>query len=267
MVDVQALTEVQKAIWTAGDFAAVAPMLEDASAAVVERLGVSADHDYLDVATGSGNAAILGARRGARTTGLDLVPKLIDAARERGRREGLDVEWILGDAQNLPFADDSFDRVSSVFGVMFAPDHATAAGELVRVSRPGGVIAVTAWTPEGLSGQTFIRLGALIGPPPEGVQPPILWGTEGHVRELFAGHAVETERRMLVMEHESMEAWQEESERNVGPLVLAKAALEPQGRWQAVRDELRAIYTEANEAEGGAMRVQSEYLLTTITVS
>ena len=171
MVDFQALTEVQKAIWTAGDFAAVAPMLEDASAAVVERLAVSADHDYLDVATGSGNAAILGAWRGARTTGLDLVPKLIDAARERSRQEGLDVEWIVGDAQDLPFADDNFDRVSSVFGAMFAPDHATAAAELVRVCRPGGLIAVTGWTPEGLNGQTFIRLGSMMGPPPEGAQP------------------------------------------------------------------------------------------------
>ena len=186
MVDFQALTEGQKAIWTAGDFAAVAPMLEDASMAVVERLGVSADHDYLDVATGSGNAAILAARRGARTTGLDIVPKLIAAARKRSRQEGLDVEWIVGDAQDLPFADATFDRVSSVFGAMFAPDHATTAAELIRVCRQGGLIAVTGWTPEGLNGQTFIRLGSLMGPPPEGVQPPILWGTETHVRELFA---------------------------------------------------------------------------------
>lgn len=242
-------------------------MLEGASAAAVERLGVSADHDYLDVATGNGNAAILAARRGARTTGLDLVPKLIDAARERSRQEGLDVEWIVGDAQDLPFADDSFDRVSSVFGAMFAPDHATAAAEIVRVCRPGGLIAVTGWTPAGLNGRLFMRLGAMMGPPPEGAQPPILWGTEAHVRALFAGQTVKTERRMVVMEHESMEAWQEESERNLGPIVLAKAALEPQGRWEAVRDEIRAIYDDANEAQGGAVRVQSEYLLTTITVS
>jgi ubiquinone/menaquinone biosynthesis C-methylase UbiE len=266
MPDFQALTEVQKAIWDAGDLPALAPLLEDASAAVVDRLGVAADHDYLDVATGSGNAAILGARRGARTTGLDLVPRLIDAARQRSADEGLDVEWLVGDAQDLPFADDSFDRVSSVFGAMFAPDHPRAAAELVRVCRPGGLVAVTAWTPEGLNGRMFMRLGQIMGPPPEGVQPPILWGTEDHVRELFAGHEVETERRMLVMEHESMEAWQEEAEAKIGSLVLAKAALEPQGRWGEVRDEMRAIYDEANEATGGAVRVKAEYLLTTVTV-
>lgn len=267
MPDFAALTQVQKAMWDAGDFPAVAPMLEDASRMVVDTLEVSAGQDYLDVATGSGNAAILGARRGARTTGLDLVPKLIDAARERSAAEGLEIEWIVGDAQDLPFGHDSFDRVSSVFGAMFAPDHARAASELARVCRPGGRIAVTAWTPEGLNGQTFMIIGRVMGPPPEGVQPPILWGTEDHVRELFADHQIETERRMLVIEHESMEVWQEETESKVGPMVLAKAALEPQGRWEAVRDQIAAIYEDANEAEDGGVRVRSEYLLTTVTVS
>jgi SAM-dependent methyltransferase len=267
MPDFAALTQVQKAMWDAGDFPAVAPMLEDASRVVVDMLEVSAGQDYLDVATGSGNAAILGARRGARTTGLDLVPKLIDAARKRSSAEGVEIEWIVGDAQDLPFGDDSFDRVSSVFGAMFAPDHARAASELARVCRPGGRIAVTAWTPEGLNGQTFMTIGRVMGPPPEGVQPPILWGTEDHVGELFAGHQIETERRMLVIEHESMEVWQEETENKVGPMVLAKAALEPQGRWEAVRDQIAAIYEDANEAEDGGVRVRSEYLLTTVTVS
>ena len=114
MPDFAALTQVQKAMWDAGDFPAMAPMLEDASRVVVETLGLTAGQDYLDVATGSGNAAILGARRGARTTGLDLVPKLIDAAAERSAAEGLEISWLVGDAQDLPFADDSFDRVSSV---------------------------------------------------------------------------------------------------------------------------------------------------------
>lgn len=267
MPDFAALTEVQKAMWDAGDFPAIAPMLEDASRVVVDKLELSAGQDYLDVATGSGNAAILGARRGARTTGLDLVPKLIDAARERSAAEGLEIEWIVGDAQDLPFGDDSFDRVSSVFGAMFAPDHARAASELARVCRPCGQIAVTAWTPEGLNGQMFMSVGRAMGPPPEGVQSPILWGTENHVRELFADHQIQTERRMLVIEHESMEVWQKEADSKVGAMVLAKAALEPQGRWEAVRDQIAAIYEDANEAEGGGLRVRSEYLLTTVTPS
>ncbi len=116
---------------------------------IVESIGVGDGHDYLDVATGSGNAAEAAARRGARVTGLDLVPELIDAARARFASAGLEAEFVVGDAENLPFEDESFDRVTSIFGVMFAPRHQVAATELVRVARPGAVIGVTAWTPSG----------------------------------------------------------------------------------------------------------------------
>jgi SAM-dependent methyltransferase len=259
-----AMTERQKAMWSAGDWPAIAPTIADASSVVVEKLGVGPGHDYLDVATGSGTAAILGAARGARTTGLDFVPKLVDAATERAAAEGVEATFVVGDAQDLPFEDDSFDRVSSVFGAMFAPDQERAAAELVRVCRPGGIIAVAAWTPEGLNGRMFMTLGKHLPPPPEGFKPPILWGTEARVRELFAGHDTETERVMLTTEYEDFDEFVERFEGTLGPMVMARQALEPQGKWAAVREEVLAIYEDANQVERPAIRTSAEYLLTTV---
>ena len=228
------------------------------------KLGVGPGHDYLDVATGSGTAAILGAKRGARTTGLDFVPKLVEAARDRAEAEGLEARFVVGDAQDLPFDDDSFDRVSSVFGAMFAPDQERAAAELVRVCRPGGMIAVAAWTPEGLNGRMFMTLGRYMPPPPDGFKPPILWGTESRVRELFAGHDVQCERVLLTSEFEDLDEFVELFENTLGPMVMARKVLEPEGRWAAARAEVLGIYKDANQSELPAIRTSAEYLLTTI---
>lgn len=261
-----ALTERQKAVWGAGDWAAVAHTIAHPSSVVVDRLGIEAGHDYLDVATGSGTAAILGAKRGARTTGLDFVPKLVDAARSRAAEEGVEATFVVGDAQDLPFEDDSFDRVSSVFGAMFAPDQERAAAELIRVCRPGGKIAVTAWTPEGLNGRMFMTLGKYMPPPPEGFKPPVLWGTEARVQELFAGHDVQTERLLNTFENASSADFFVFLENNLGPLVMAKALLGEQGRWEEADAEVRSIYVSANEADPPAIRTSAEYLLTTVQV-
>jgi SAM-dependent methyltransferase len=258
------LTDRQKAVWSAGDWPTIAPTIADASRVVVEKLGVGADHDYLDVATGSGTAAILGAQRGARTTGLDFVPKLVDAATERAAAEGVEATFVVGDAQDLPFEDDSFDRVSSVFGAMFAPDQVRAAAELVRVCRPGGMIAVAAWTPEGLNGQMFMTLGKHLPPPPEGFMPPVLWGTEARVNELFAGHDVQTERVMLTTEYERFDDFVELFEGTLGPMVMARKVLEPEGKWETARSEVHAIYKGANQLELPAIRTCAEYLLTVV---
>jgi ubiquinone/menaquinone biosynthesis C-methylase UbiE len=260
MPDYAALTARQKAVWSSGDWPAVAPTIVDASAVVVDALGVAEGHDYLDVATGSGTAAIMGRKRGARTTGLDFVPELIEYA----RAADADVEWVVGDAQELPFEDDSFDRVSSVFGAMFAPDQAKAAAELVRVCRPGGVIAVTAWTPEGVNGQMFATIGKHLPPPPEGFQPPVLWGTEDRVRELFAGCEVETSRQVVTFDEPDREAFYDRWEEQLGPLVMAKAALEPEGKWDAARADVHAVYDGANQATDGGLRVEAEYQLTVV---
>ena len=148
---------------------------------MVESIGVGEGDDYLDIATGSGNAAEAAARRGARVTGLDLVPELIDAARARFQAAGLDAEFVVGNAESLPFDDDSFDRVTSVFGMMFAPRHQAAADEIVRVARPGAAIAIAAWTPSGLNGRMFKLLGEHMPPPPEGFVPPVKCGEEEYV--------------------------------------------------------------------------------------
>jgi SAM-dependent methyltransferase len=265
MPDFTAMTDRQRAVWSAGDWTAVADTIADASRVVVERLGVGPGHDYLDVATGNGTAAIYGARAGGRVTGLDFVPALVEAATERARAEGVEATFVVGDAADLPFEDSSFDRVSSVFGCMFAPDQKRAAAELVRVCRPGGRIVVTAWTPEGLNGQMFMRLGKFMPPPPEGFRPPVLWGTEARVNELFAGHDVQTERLMLRTEADSFEERSELLINSFGPMVVARAALEPQGRWEEAREEMTSVFREANQADDGRMVTEAEYLLTTIT--
>jgi SAM-dependent methyltransferase len=261
------LKEGQRRIWASGDWPAFAPIVQDVADAAVDAIGVGEGHDFLDVATGSGNAAIAAARRGARVTGLDLVPELVEAARKRAAEEGVSAEFVVGNAEELPFADDSFDRITSIFGAMFAPRHQMAADELVRVARPGAVIAVTAWTPEGMNGQMFKTLGEHMPPPPEGFMPPAMWGTEEHVRELFSGPGleVECEKRMATIEFESAEQWMDHCEENLGPIVMAKAALGPQGKWEAARADLDALENRFNEADDGTMCAHAEYLLTKVT--
>lgn len=262
-IDVSGIKEGQRMMWTAGDYPDLARNIEDVAELVVERAGASAGQTLLDVATGSGNVAIPAAQAGAQVTGLDLTPKLLEAARERAASAGLDVNFVEGDAEELPFEDDSFDRVTSCFGVIFAPRQQVAASELVRVAKPGGRIVFTAWTPEGVNGRMFRTVGSYMPPPPPELKPPVTWGEEDHVRELFAASGVELafERHMATFEDESIEAWLDYNARVLGPMVMAKAALEPQGRWEDLRGDLAKLYTQANEAEDGSMRVRAEYLL------
>jgi SAM-dependent methyltransferase len=261
------LKERQKKVWDAGDFATIARRIEAQSPVLLDELGVEAGHDLLDVACGTGNALIPAAQRGATATGLDITPKLLEVARERARDAGVEVELIEGDAEDLPFEDRSFDRVTSLFGVMFAPDHERAAGELLRVVRPGGKVGVSAWTPEGLIGRMFMTVAGHMPPPPEGFRPPILWGVEDHVRGLLgSGGELSAERRTVTMEGPSVEAWMASDEVALGPIVVAKATLEPEGKWQALRDALVALYEEVNEADDGSFRAEAEYLMTTVAV-
>jgi SAM-dependent methyltransferase len=263
-------TNRQRETWAAGDWPDLAQYIQEVSDVVVEQLGVGEGDDHLDVATGSGNAAITGAERGAKVVGLDLVPQLLEAARRRAAAAGLEVEWVEGDAASLPFEDDSFDRVTSVFGSMFAPEHERAAAELVRVTRPGGAVGVTAWTPEGLNGQMLATLGRHLPPPPPELKPPILWGDEDHVRGLFQasdGVDVSCERRTVSFEADSTEDWVDYFEDALGPVVMARAALEPQGKWDEARSELVELYERYNEAKDGGLRAPAEYLLTTVRLA
>lgn len=163
-------------MWGTGDYEAVAEKVTSIGDVLVSRADIKPGDKVLDVACGTGNATVPAAKSGAIVTGVDLSPGLIRIAQARGARAGVDVEWMEGDAQALPFDDDIFDRVISAIGHMFAPDHQRAADELRRVCRPDGRIAIACWTPEGSIGSMFETLGSISPPPPDGFQSPLLWG-------------------------------------------------------------------------------------------
>jgi ubiquinone/menaquinone biosynthesis C-methylase UbiE len=242
----------------------VAKLVEEAPPAhLLASIGISSDHDVLDVATGTGNVALRAARSGARVTGLDLVPDLLDVARQRAADAGLHIELDEGDAEALPYADESFDRVLSVFGVQFAPRHGVTADELARVCRPGGAIGLVNWTPQGLIGRMFRVLGKYMPAPPPFAAPPPLWGDENHVSELFAGHriAFEYERATMPFVFPSVEEYQSYFEERYGPTIKAKQRLSAEGTWDQCRAELIALFEELNEATDGSCRIESEYLV------
>jgi ubiquinone/menaquinone biosynthesis C-methylase UbiE len=257
---------VQRAIWTAGDYHAVSRQIQEVADLLVDRAEAGAGLSLLDVATGTGNVAVPAASRGAAVTALDLTPALLERARLRAQDEGVEIAFIEGDAESLPFADRSFDRVTSCFGVIFAPRQQLAASELARVARPGGSVLVTAWTPEGINGRMFKTIASYMPPPPPDALPSVAWGEEEHVRSLFAssGAELDFERRMVTFTHDSEDDWVQYSSTNLGPLVLARAALEPQRRWADLEAELLDMYRQANEADDGSLRVRAEYLLSTV---
>jgi SAM-dependent methyltransferase len=253
-----------RAMWAGGAYEVIGERFAGASAEALKAVDVGAGDKLLDVACGTGNASIPAARAGAEVTGLDLTPRLLDIARERAAHAGVEVEWVEGDAEDLPFEDGTFDAVISVFGSMFAPDQRKAAAELARVLKPGGRLAVAAWTPPGVMGRMFIVTSAHMPDPPEGFKPPILWGDSEHVSQLFEGTGVdlEFERPAVRLEFESLEAAMKEAEETVPPIVAARNALEPEGRWKDLRDDLSGMYEEVNQADGGALVYEAEYLLT-----
>jgi 2-polyprenyl-6-hydroxyphenyl methylase/3-demethylubiquinone-9 3-methyltransferase len=183
----------QRAMWAAGDYPTLSEQIADVGELLTERAGVKAGMQVLDVACGSGNATLPAARRGAEVTGLDLVPELLAAGRAKAAAEGLEITWVEGDAESLTFADASFERVFSTFGHMFAPRHRETADEMARVCREGGLIGICCWTPEGVTGDIFRAAGAYMPPPPDYASPPLLWGTEDHVREMFGSVGKEFE--------------------------------------------------------------------------
>ena len=242
--------------------AGIAKTIQPVADALIERAGVSEGQDLLDVGTGSGNVAVPAAGRGARVTGADITPELMEMGRERAAAEGVEVNWVEGDAGALTFPDESFDVVLSVFGCMFAPDHRAAANELVRVCRPGGTIGVCAWTPEGLNGRLLKLAASAMPPPPPEVQSPILWGEQSHVRELFEETGVDLalEEDAVSWEWSSADDWVSFTEQNLGPTVMARSALEPAGQWAPMRERVVDLYREFETPDG--FRPRAEYLRT-----
>jgi SAM-dependent methyltransferase len=264
MIAVQDLKRTHRATWAAGDYAAVAEHIDDVPPRdLLARAELAPGLDVLDVATGTGNIAVRAAAAGARVVGLDLTPELFGPARRRADGLGVDVDWIEGDAERLPFAAGSFDRVLSAFGVQFAPRHQLVADELVRVLRPGGLIAVVNWTPEGLIGELFRIMGAYLPAPPDYASPPPLWGDEDHVRELFAGAPVELEfaRGHNPWRFDSPEHWVAFMETRYGPTVKARERLTAEGRWADLRAELLALAERHNDHADGRLHMEAEYLV------
>jgi SAM-dependent methyltransferase len=248
-----------KEMWDAGNFAAVAERILESGELVVDRAGIEPGMEVLDVACGSGNATLPAAKAGARVTGLDFAPGLLEIARERAADAMVEIDFIEGDAQQLPFEDASFDRVVSTFGHMFAPDHRKTADEMKRVLKPGGVIAVACWMPEGATGRMF-RVTADLLPPPPGGEPPVLWGTEDHVREMWGD--AEFERHEIVWTDESVENYAKFMLESFGPLLNAREIL---GDRQGELDRAFREYLEReNEADDGTLRFRGEYLLSVV---
>jgi SAM-dependent methyltransferase len=246
-------------MWGTGDYRAVAAKVASIADVLVSRAGIEPGMDVLDVACGTGNASIPAAKLGARVTGLDFSPGLVATARARGAEAGVDVEWLEGDAESLPFGDDSFDRVISAIGHMFAPDHQQTAGELRRVCRPDGRIAIACWTPDGSIGGMFARLSGISAPPPEGFQSPLLWGTEEHVRELL-GDGAEFERHDVVFDEPSPESYADFMLSSFPPLIFMCEEL----GHDLVRETYLEWVNDVNEADDGTLRYRGEYLVSVI---
>jgi SAM-dependent methyltransferase len=181
------------------------------------------------------------------------TPELFETGRRLAAEAGVSVEWVEGDAEAIPYADNSFDVVLSTFGCMFAPRYQVTAAELARVLRPGGRLGLCNWTPEGSQGHFFRALGAYLPPPPNFAQPPLLWGREDHVRELFAGTGLRVEfERDTAIEAEPVASGRDAVDfiaSNFGPLMMLLGRLEAQGIWSEVREKLEALYERREPAE------------------
>jgi ubiquinone/menaquinone biosynthesis C-methylase UbiE len=260
-VDLEAVKEVQQKTWSEGDFAVVAQTVSIVGEELCEAVDVLPDERVLDVACGSGNTTIPAARRAwGNTVGLDYVPELLERGRERAAAERLEIEFVEGDAENMPFEGASFDVVVSSFGVMFAPDHQKAADELLRVCKPGGRIGLANWVPDSFVGEMFMTT-AKHAPPPPGVQPPPLWGTEDHLRELFGDQVsnLTVERASVKMRFRSADHWLEVFRTYFGPIKVAFERVGEDGE-EALESDLRDLLERHNVAGDRAQVELSDYL-------
>ena len=264
--DYAAIKQRQQATWASGDYTIVGTTLQIVGETLAEAVDVRSGERVLDVAAGNGNATLAAARRFADVTSTDYVQALLDKGRGRAKAEGLDVRFEVADAEALPYEAGSFDVALSTFGVMFAPDHASAAREMIRVVRPGGRIGMANWTPEGFIGRLFKIIGSHVAPP-AGVRSPALWGTEAHLVSLFGPRAkdIQVKRKMFHFRYRSAAHFVQIFRDYYGPTHKAFGALDAAGQAALERDIL-ALINELDVGKGRGMVVPSEYAETVITV-
>ncbi|QBJ96877.1 class I SAM-dependent methyltransferase [Rhodococcus sp. ABRD24] len=263
----RALKAKHRAVWASGDYPSVAAdVIPDLGAVLVRACGVHDGQRVLDVAAGTGNAAIPAALTGARVVASDLTPELFGAGRRVAEKRGARLDWREGDAEGLPFADDEFDVVLSCVGVMFAPHHRRAADELVRVCKPGGPIGLLNWTPAGFIGRMFAVMKPFAPPPPPGAQPPPLWGDEPHVRELLGGRVTDVVAQQDTVRvdcFDGPEAFRDYFKANYGPTIAVYKAIADDPDKVAALDRALADLARQFDVDGGSFAMDWEYLLLT----
>lgn len=260
-----ALKTRHRKMWASGDYPLmVETFLLPLGPRLIDACAIAPAARVLDVAAGTGNAAIPAAQRGAVVTASDLTPELLDAGRRRAEAAGLQLDWIEADAEHLPFEDESFDVVISSIGVMFAPHHQESADELVRVCRPGGTIGLMSWTPEGMIGGLFRAMKPFAPAPPPGAQSPPLWGSEEHLTGLFGGrvdfHVLERDV-LEITAFERPQDWGEHFKAYYGPTIAARANAAREGREVEFETALNSFCDEWNRGTPEQARFEQEYLL------
>lgn len=258
--EMETLKSRLRATWEAGDFSQVAKHIEKVAEDFVERLDIKPGMKVLDVACGSGNLAVVAAGKGADVTGVDIAENTLEAARKRAEAEGLKIKFEQGDAEDLPYEDNSFDLVMTMFGAMFAPRPEIVAAELVRVCKPGGRIAMANWTPDGFAGQMF-KVGGKYLPPPN-MPPPVQWGVPEIVEQRFGDRVTDLQmnKRLADMDFEYSPAEVVEHFRTYfGPTVMAFKAVPPE-KHEDLRQDLESLWTQNNTATDGKTLVKGEYL-------
>jgi SAM-dependent methyltransferase len=264
-VDFAAIKQRQQATWASGDFAIIGTTLQIVGESLAEAADVKAGERVLDVAAGNGNASLAAARRFAQVTSTDYVPHLLDKGAARALAEGLDIKFETADVESLPYANGAFDVVLSTYGVMFAPDHASSARELLRVTRSGGRIGLANWTPEGFLGDLFRLIGTFV-PPPAGLQSPVLWGSEPHIVALFGPQSadIRSVRKHFNFRYRSASHFISIFRNFYGPTHQAFAALD-EGRQARLNEALNQLLERRNLGGASALVVPGEYLEIVIT--
>ena len=264
-LDYEAIKARQRATWATGDYGRIGVTLQIVGEELCESVRVSAADRVLDVAAGSGNASLAAARRFADVTSTDYVPELLEQGRRRAEADGLQMVTQFADAEDLPFGDATFDVVLSTFGAMFSPDHRRTAGQLLRVTKPGGRIGIANWTPDGFIGQLFRTIGGFL-PPPEGLASPAEWGKETRIVELFGPYArdIRAQTKQFVFNYRSAEHWIEFFRTFYGPVNKAFAALDDVNQ-RSLHTAIAALLERFNRGESKALAVPSDYLEVVIT--